>query len=260
MGISTVRSAARSRGCGTRKQGAIYAECGLSIWGRPIEHFLVDPPRVSDAGALGLSSIGVKLVEVNGVWHIFDIVGSEHYPNVADFIEEVRAMGASRRLARTLDFSRLTSDSKLVLLHRRAQIDNAGEYFDAMGAWMPTGWHCPRHVPDHESVRLPPAMCAGLWWVDIEAGAIPAHITRHITPSMCRMPDESRLTAVARQMPSFSYNAWARPDGIHPQYRLAIFMVLPITNLAVIRAGDGSHAEAQRAAEQGRLPVEVCDD
>ena len=77
---------------------------------------------------------------------------------------------------------------------------------------------------------------------------------------MCRMPDESRLTAVTRQMPSFSYNAWARPDGIHPQYRLAIFMVLPITNLAVIRASEGSHAEAPRSAEQARLPVEVCDD
>ena len=260
MSISILRPPALARGCGERKQGGIYAECGLSSWGLPIEHFLVDPPQVIDADALGLTSIGVKLIEIKGVWHIFDIVGSEHYPNVADFIEEVRKLGASRRLARTLDFSRLTSDSKLVLLHRRAQIDNAGEYFDAMGTWLPTGWHCPRHLPEHESVRLPPAMCAGLWWADVEGGVTPEHIKRHITPSLCRMADESSLSAVMRQMPGFIYDAWARPDGIHPQYRLAVFMVLPITNLAVIRATDGSHEESLRAAERSRLTVEVCDE
>jgi hypothetical protein len=259
MGTPISRPSLLPRGCGERKEGGIYAECGLSKWGLPVEHFLVDPPQVVEMDALGLTAIGVKLIEVNGVWHVFDVVGSEHYPNVADLVEEVRILGASRRLAKTLDFSRLTSESKLVLLHRRAQIENAGEYVSALGAWMPTGWHCPKHLPEHESPPLPPAMCAGLWWVDVEGGATPSQVGRHLTPSLCGVSDASLLTAVTRHMPSFSYDAWARPVGIQAQYRLAIFMVLPITNLAVIRAKDGSHEESRQAAERARLPVEVCD-
>lgn len=37
------------RGCGERKQGGIYGECGLSPFGRPLEDFLLDPaPYVAD--------------------------------------------------------------------------------------------------------------------------------------------------------------------------------------------------------------------
>ncbi len=33
------------RGCGEREQGGVYAECGLSPYGTPLEYFLIDPPR-----------------------------------------------------------------------------------------------------------------------------------------------------------------------------------------------------------------------
>jgi hypothetical protein len=239
------------RGCGRRKEGGIYAECGLSKHGKPVEHFLVDPPLLVDAEVLGLTTIGVKLIQVEGVWHIFDIVGAEHYPNVADFVEEVRVMGASRRLAKTLDFAKLTSDSKLVLLHRRAHIDNTEEYFTPMGTWMPSSWHCPKYLLEHEAADHLPAMCAGLWWHDIEwAGTELLTEQNEMVASVAR---------IRRRMPGFRYDAWARPAGIQPQYRLAAFMVLPITNLAVIRAQDGSHRDSLRAAERAHLPVEVCD-
>ncbi len=32
------------RGCGEREPGGVYAECGLSSRGRPLEEFLIDPP------------------------------------------------------------------------------------------------------------------------------------------------------------------------------------------------------------------------
>ncbi len=35
---------ADERGCGDREPGGVYAESGLSRYGRPIEHFLFDPP------------------------------------------------------------------------------------------------------------------------------------------------------------------------------------------------------------------------
>lgn len=247
----TMRSSVPSRGCGRRKEGGIYAECGLSESGKPVEHFLVDPPLLVDADALGLTSIGVKLIQVEDIWHIFDIVGAEHYPNVADFVEEVRVMGASRRLAKTLDFSKLTLDSKLVLLHRRAQIDNAEAYFAPMGVWLPSSWYCPKHLLEHEVPDHLPGMCAGLWWHDLErSGTEPLKERGGAVTSPPR---------IKRRMPAFSYDAWARPDGIQPQYRLAIFMILPITNLAVIRAQDGSHRESLQIAQRAHLPVEVCD-
>ena len=206
------------RGCGERKRGGIYAECGLSPWGVPIEHFLVDPPQVVDAGALGLASIGVKLIEMHGALHVFDIVGAEHYPNVADFVEEVRVMGASRRLAKTLDFAKLTADSKLVLLHRRAHIDNAGDSFASLGTWPPPGWQCPKRLPEHQQPGSPPAMCAGLWWTDVDGG-VPCtqwdagH--RHATPSLSGPHEGAPLQAVTRRMPAFAYDAWQRPAGLH---------------------------------------------
>ena len=33
------------RGCGEREPGGVYAECGLSPSGSPLERFLIDPPQ-----------------------------------------------------------------------------------------------------------------------------------------------------------------------------------------------------------------------
>jgi hypothetical protein len=311
------------RGCGKRKQGGVYAECGLSSEGWPIEHFLVDPPQVVDEGQMGLSSIGVKLLEARGAWHVFDIVGQQHYPHVADFIEEARRMGASRRLSRTLDFSKLTADSKLVLLHRRAHIDNSGAYYEALfdprtpEAQRASDWECPTGLSSH--AWRPGEMCAGLWWADLEAlhcretpadggaeggaesGAEnglgggngrhqrwprhpllpPLHGSGAVVATDAAVADAAvadaavadaavadagrvdgyrPLAQVNRRMASLAYAAWARPAGIDPEYRLAIFMALPITRLAVIRARSEGHAPALAKAQQAHLPVEVCDE
>jgi hypothetical protein len=127
----------------------------LGPGGRPVEEFLIDPPQPAEREALGLGSVGVSLIDVDGVTHVFDIVGREHYPTVAGFVDEARRLGVSRRVARTIDFSRLTGDSRLVLLHEHAQIANALEF--------PSDARCPCEVDEHleESFR---GMCARLWW------------------------------------------------------------------------------------------------
>jgi hypothetical protein len=109
-----------ARGCGdSRQAGGIYACCGLSPVGSPIENFLVDSPIPIDKNDYGLSSKGTTWLEKDGVWHLLDIVGENYYPNVADFVEEARRMGISRRLSGKLEFERLTKDSRIILLHRR---------------------------------------------------------------------------------------------------------------------------------------------
>lgn len=241
-----------TRGCGKRVKGAVYCETLLGAGGRPIEDFIVDPPAKVDEAALGLSNIGVKLVMgTHGVWNVLDIVGQESYPNVADFVEEVRRFGVSRRLPKTLDFAKLTSESRLILLHRRAFIEN----FDAFYRELLGDWSCPKgllaHDIAHPATRdnfVPDQMCAGLWWQDVEG----EQITRL---SEMRAAD-SRY--IRRHMPSFNYDARTRPDSVAPTYSLAIFAAFPIHNLAVVRDPDGgSDEEAMRSASKSNLPVNL---
>ena len=150
-----VTSGAR-RGCGYRQPGGAYFAVPLGPGGRPIEEFLIDPPVVIDDPArLGLASIGVTLIERDGVTHVIDIVGREHYPTVAAFIDEARRLGISRRAPRSVDFTRISRASRLLLAHGHADIANAGEF--------PCEERCPCHVAGH----LVPGfgdMCARLWW------------------------------------------------------------------------------------------------
>lgn len=152
-----VTSGAR-RGCGARQPGGAYLAVPLGPGGRPVEDFLIDPPVVLEPEqrqALGLAALGVTLLERDGVTHVLDVVGREHYPRVVDFVDEVRRLGVSRRISRTADFSRLGPDSRLVLLHEHADVANALEF--------PTDKRCPREVEEHlaDGYR---GMCARLWW------------------------------------------------------------------------------------------------
>ena len=152
-----VTSGAR-RGCGYRQPGGAYLAVPLGPEGRPVEDFLVDPPVVVEGDqhhALGLSAVGVTLVERDGTTHVFDIVGREHYPTVAEFVDEVRRLGVSRRISRTADFSRLSADSRLVLLHEHADVANALDF--------PAERRCPTERDEHLSAGYR-GMCARLWW------------------------------------------------------------------------------------------------
>jgi hypothetical protein len=132
---------------------------------------------------------GVGLVPVT---HIFDEVGTDNYPNVADFIEESRRRGVSRRLElEASEYARLTSRSRLIMLHKRACIFNPDEYYKEMQgleldrlarAGCPklhpqhkiegvggVSYITPKQAPKPEGVPLDPG-CAALWWNDLEKG------------------------------------------------------------------------------------------
>ncbi len=149
-----VTSGAR-RGCGYRQPGGAYFAVPLGPGGRPIEEFLIDPPIVIDPAKLGLASVGVLLVERDGVTHVLDIVGREQYPTVASFVEEARRLGVSRRAPRTIELERITASSRLLLAHAHADVANAAEF--------PCGVRCPCRVPGHLAAGFAD-MCARLWW------------------------------------------------------------------------------------------------
>lgn len=143
------------RGCGEREPGGIYLECGVGPGGTPIEAFLFDPP-------LPLPE-GVDLVNKPQLWMrtdpasgepildslteepIYDVliwVGAEYYPEAADYIEETRHLGASRRLNPQMDIAKLTRQSRMLLAHPHAIIGNWRDLIP------PTV--CLKHLPFHD--------------------------------------------------------------------------------------------------------------
>ena len=230
------------RGCGSRVVGGIYAEVKNGAGGSPIEAFLVDPPKAVNAQVLGLTDKGVRLIEIGGIWHVFDIVGEKYYPYVADFIEEGRRMGISRRLPQNLDFEKLDPvQSRLVLLHRKALITNVQE------AGFLERYHvCPKALPDHEEGLLE-GMCAAFWWQDFSAKTL----------------DEDGIRTMKNKD---QYVGRLRPKGrAKPERELAVFMSLPITNLAVIR-GRNTEENArvkdvyEKIASESKFEVNLEDE
>lgn len=234
-----------TRGCGRRVEGGIYSEVGTSKDGKPVEHFLLCPPILINAKEYGLSPRGVQLIKdpARNVWHIWDWVGSTYYPNVTDFIEEVRLFGMSRRLSKKIDFSKLSESSRHVLLHTTAHINDPEQYHAERigGHNMGMDWdNCPKgiHRSDYDG------MCAGLWWEDV--------LDVHESEGFPRMG--------RREMPSFQYTACKPPFIPVSDHSLAIFASFPISRLVVVGAPDGSHQESLDLAKGSSLPVEIVGE
>lgn len=223
MDVDAVTPVAPVRGCGRRVPGGVYAEVHLHKLGRPIEDFLVDPPLPVDAQALGLTARGVTVLpnprDPEGPADVLDIVGRKNYPHVADFVEEARRKGVSRRLPANLDFSRLGKGSRLILLHEEAVVDNFGQFLQ------PPDLLCPKGLPQHDDAPLH-EQCAGVWWTDFSS---------------------NEVVWGRRQFTDFSYRAQERPVGVTPKHRLGIFLVLWLDNLAVVRGK--LQQEQERAAQ-----------
>lgn len=241
MGVSM------TRGCGERVKGGIYAECLPGLIGYPIEHFIKDAPEVMDFEAMGVTPIGVKLIEFGGVWHIFDWVGEKHYPYPADFIEEARVMGVSRRLSRSLAFEKLSSASRMFLIHAKAHVLNPYDYYDNWGdtAHLRYNKACPkgkctcsgndRIIRQAHEREGHSGMCAKIWWHDIEGDGL-----------------------MARRTPGsdIAYQVSSRPAGVTPDYAPAVFGIFPIPRLVIIKDPDGdSHTEAKKLAGASEIQV-----
>ncbi|MGB3203637.1 MAG: hypothetical protein WBB28_01475 [Crinalium sp.] len=253
------------RGCGRRKAGGVYLECQLSPYGLPIEHFIVDPPHLIEE-AWRLSAKGVRLIERprgnSSVHHVIDWVGAQYYPNVADFIEEVKRLGLSRRVPKNLDFSKLSSASRLLLVHHKAWIDGIENYFPK--------WECPKEINFHRpSILLKqssPRMCAGLWWHDLVGGKFintddeGNSVDELDTLIAAILPDSSRLEKlkVLRKMPSFEYYGYAQPFKDKSAYRPAIFASFPCTRIAVVK-GEDAEATMERVGE-ANIPSELVEE
>lgn len=113
--------------CGFRLVGGVYWSTDVTET-QALDYFFEQPINI-DPTALGVSPVGVTFIERpegSGQWHLIDWVGESHYPTPESFQAEVRRMGLSRRLPRSLDFARLDEDSRILLVHRHAGRDADG--------------------------------------------------------------------------------------------------------------------------------------
>lgn len=258
----------KPRGCGkARAEGGIYIECGSPEGTRPLSDFLCDPviPADSMIKALGLSPVGTKIVEdeKTGRTYVYDWVGESHYPNAADFIEEAQALGISRRISKTSDFSKLGPNSFLVLIHPKAFIANDPE-------WLPLRPHpCPGSKAHGDGLK-----CIGNLWLVLDPrstrqandadprGDFPEWAKKKVKTSpedflpsylggFCRAPEVG-----IRDLPALSYAGRERPFDESVVFAPGIFCVVPITNLAVVESSNKAEQyESLNAAQASTLPV-----
>lgn len=232
------------RQCGYRKKGGVYMTVPTSEDGLPLEYFLLDPPQPVDLEALGIGPRGVHLIEKDGVWHVFDVVGQDNYPNVCDVIVEAKMLGVSRR-CELPDYSKLSLESRLVLIHQRAFIQNYQDYVRRFTQQERDDFRCPRNR--HKPVALA-EMCAGLWRHDVVEG-----IDRDA---------EGRRDLVSRKLECGAlYQCYGRPIDITPEHKYAIFGIFPIGQLEVVRDPDGQmHERKLEKAQRSGLPVSLVEE
>lgn len=232
----------QARGCGSsRVRGGIYLVTKLSEKGRPLENFLLDPPIiVPEEMNVPFTGMGwfhrkekctfceghtgrLDCKDCSGdgfvtVTHIADHIGSSHYPNVVDDIEEVRAIGSSRRIPSTFPFHLLTKMSRHFRCHSTAYIENWKEAETAVS--------CPKGISHHYGFSST-EFCIERLWGDYEP---PQERPNGEVEKWVNLPCGRRFLA------------YRRPFGFEPIYKRAFYMALPISGIEVVRPGTFSIA------------------
>lgn len=254
----------KERGCGTRAKGGIYLECGTGGGiGLPMWSLIQDPVLPVDPDELGLQSLGVKFFEMEGVWHILDMIGEKHYPNSADFLEEMVRLGLSRRIARTEDFSLLTPESRIFLVHPKAYDPNLQDMRTVPPMSGGTLWPCPtgKHDPAEQSE------CAGLQWVTLRKGDTEGVPRGGLLgdkaeeyPEWAPRPIPAGEGAGRRERPSFTYIGRERKGDF--TLTPGIIAVCPLERIAVVNDDNdaAATADSMNKAGESRLPVKLEEE
>lgn len=270
------------RECGdSRTDGGVYIEGpGYGPGGRPVEDFLIDPPRPIELAAYGITPVGQHLVEFDGVTHVADVVGETYYPYPWDYVREVgHGSGVSRKTSLgPAQLALLTpGKSRLMLLHRKAWLDNRADVaglLSAQPAPENLGWGdfgCPQHQQGHGREMLAGwaaddfvagdlPCCVGLWRFAVDVPGVTAG----------KVKADKRITAteeigagwhvVRRQLACGARWVGYGHADIVPAWRYAIFAVFPITNLVVVDPEGRHTAKAADIDEQAQFDVQTVPE
>ena len=257
------------RGCGFRTPGGVYLVADMVLAGGcPVEHFLLHPPRPLNPGELGLAARGEQVLDWGQDLLILQQVGEVFYPTVADYLEEVRLLGLSRKVNDgSFPWEKARGRRLFVgLVHPRGYWDPTPEEWrrvlslspatvDDPDAWE-QGLTCPRTRPReplfHPECRVgwetcdleprsgrPGGFCPRLYWTDFDEDDL-----QDLTP-------QGRGT---RHFVSVAYTAFAL--GRRREVRPALFAVFPVHRIEVVRDREGEAEEkARRIARAMNVPV-----
>lgn len=291
-------SAGVERGCGTREEGGVYLETGLSEFGIDLSNFIPDPPNRFDMDLKRGQEIRTRSDQTS---HVFDWVGESGYPTASDVVEEIQSHGASRRTSEHLEFDRLSPDSRMILVHRRAVCTSLEE-----------AWHLEtllrlREMPqyrrkcmlhrrtDGEKHHLdaPESPCTRHWYLDAGWDRTLAQYSFDLSgePETDReararkyfriqedpkqywfyrnleKKDRYYLRLGIRKFTSdTSYKTVGAPrseSGSGPvqlEWSPGIIATLPITNVTVVESSDDGHTQTvERLKQKSRVPISVSE-
>jgi len=210
------------RGCGKRKPGGLYLVCTLSPFGKPIEHFLFDPPVEKEELSEPFRAPILSQIEGRDYPDVFVWIGEMYYPEITDFIEEVRVKGASRRIPSGFPIENLGPGSRMVFVHPKAVIKNPEV--------LPPVLNCPKGIPEHENGEN----CIGLHYYD---------------------------KALTRTVGDHVYPTWELPDMPEVEKTPGIFMWLSITGIDLVQNEDGSFNEKiTEKTSDLKLPLNLVEE
>ena len=216
-----------TRGCGKRVKGGLYACCGTSPYGEPIEHFLIDPPLPYNGDPFRAPLVQ----ERNGVKDVKDLifwVGQEFYPFCPDFIEETRYLGVSKRVPVNFDWSGVTPfQSRMFFIHPKALVDETKESVD----------RCPKDIPAHEKGE---EFCLRSLYFFVDA----------------ELQDEKYF----RKIGSTTYNVPRMVSNYRPKYSAGTFLWLPFAHFEYVMPENKMADDRVKKALAEGAPIHLVDE
>jgi len=229
------------RACGSREQDKMYIKVETSPVGKPIEHFIIDPPMEWDGDPPIRSPIFVPGGEED-LKHVVLGVGREYYPTVPDFVEEARKIGISKKVRRNFDFSKLTKGkSRMILMHPKAI-----PIFD-----FDTNIPCPNkpeeaHVCTHR-----------LWSLSALHRSNDQHyiLSETVDEVEIEIPCGRKYTVEKPLFPSME----GYREHYSEEYKPGHFLAVPITRLEYVNSDGKIPSDVKETAEESDMEVVVCD-
>lgn len=223
------------RGCGSMAYGAVYAELSTSPFGIHISNFVICP--VWDLSGLKLSAQGMNIIPriVDGkqdetpdgkpIFDVFDIVGKNHYPYKADFYEEARLFGISRRWPKNTPINQLIPGvSRHYLCSMNGVLEEIDHAASAVNAQFsnPKQPQCLTGAHTRQSWDYGfGATCSAFWWSEM-------------TANDCFKQGD----AWYRNRPSLQYQCF--PSDEQNKFHIGAFMWMPVNRFVVTKNQDGT--------------------
>ena len=231
------------RGCGERKDKALYLECATSPDGLPIEHFIFDPPIPINQEPFRAPILWRD--ERTGIYHVLIWIGKKLYESPWDFIKEAAIKGVSRRMPKNFPIHKLSPGSKMLFVHSDAILQNWQELVEELKKQGISNIPCPKENKNHKELK---GNCIALLYYILKGE---------------ETEDESEYGKwVDRTIGDLTYsipNPYKEIE-FQPVFKTGIFLYAPITNIAYISKDGQIEESVKEIAQECKLPVVVKEE